>query len=217
VSWNVLGELCNDDFIEAFEAGQRIFHRLAEFAGQTVEFGAADLRHLEVVGQTQQFHTDVVVDLGRRWCRRVAGTSQVVFIISGNQNMHIDDIIHFVIVFFCLVVTESARFDANAIRDERRLQMFADFLVDGVVYATTDRELEEETPIIGEINILLKKRKEKKNQSITSFSWVQEEQRIKLFSKIRLKLSFLRKKRRGLSMNKRSHWLSLPKSLKKME
>lgn len=196
MSWNVLGELCNDDFIEAFEAGQRIFHRLAEFAGQTVEFGAADLRHLEVVGQTQQFHTDVVVDLGRRWCRRVAGTSQVVFIIS---------------------VTESARFDANAIRDERRLQMFADFLVDGVVYATTDRELEEETPIIGEINILLKKRKEKKNQSITSFSWVQEEQRIKLFSKIRLKLSFLRKKRRGLSMNKRSHWLSLPKSLKKME
>lgn len=57
--------------------------------------------------------------------------------------------------FIFLKLTNSARLDANAIgRDERRLQMFANFLVNSVVSSAINRKHEIGTIFITECNIL---------------------------------------------------------------
>lgn len=67
----VLFELGDDDFIEALDGVQRVLHRAAEFARQIVELFAADFGRHEVFGQSHQFHAYCVVDLRRRWRRRI--------------------------------------------------------------------------------------------------------------------------------------------------
>ena len=88
-SGGLLGEFGDDDFVKASDSVERVLHRASEFRRQVVELFAADVGHLEVLGQSDQFQTHRVVNLGRRRRRRVA-------VAVGVQ-------------------IQSARFDANAV------------------------------------------------------------------------------------------------------